>query len=357
MTNITLAKNFDVAVLIGRFQPFHHGHAQLLQRALDSAPQVVIVLGSSFHARSTKNPFTWQERASMICACLSETDKERVRFVAVRDYYDDVRWAHAVQKKVQALIPEAKHVALIGHFKDASSYYLNRFPRWQLIEADQTIALDGPLDATLIRRILFESEDINVSLDVVDQFLPKAIRQYIKAWVIYPHFADLVKEHQQLNKYKAAWKAAPYAPIFSTVDAIVKAAEHILLVQRGGFPGKGLWALPGGFLEQDERLLQGAIRELTEETNLAVLDSTLENALVDVKVFDHPGRSQRGRTITHAHFFDLQIDHLPDITAADDAAAAAWVPISALAAMEEVFFDDHFHILDHFLTLTELDHC
>lgn len=35
----------------------------------------------------------------MICACLSEADKERIRFVAVRDYYDDVRWAHAVQKK------------------------------------------------------------------------------------------------------------------------------------------------------------------------------------------------------------------------------------------------------------------
>lgn len=53
----------DVAVLIGRFQPFHRGHVVLLQRALVSAPTVVLVLGSSFQARNAKNPFTWEERA------------------------------------------------------------------------------------------------------------------------------------------------------------------------------------------------------------------------------------------------------------------------------------------------------
>lgn len=93
-----------------------------------------------------------------------------------------------------------------------------------------------------------------------------------------------------------------------------------------------------------------------EETNLAVLASTLEHALVDVKVFDHPGRSLRGRTITHAHYFDLQTDHLHDIRAADDAAQAAWVSIDKLENMEELFFGDHFHILDQFLNLIANEH-
>src|SRR4051812_5559138 len=53
--------HMHVAVLIGRFQPFHQGHAGLLAKALAVAPKVVVVLGSSFHARSAKNPFTWQE--------------------------------------------------------------------------------------------------------------------------------------------------------------------------------------------------------------------------------------------------------------------------------------------------------
>ncbi|MCH8617873.1 bifunctional nicotinamide-nucleotide adenylyltransferase/Nudix hydroxylase [Undibacterium sp. TS12] len=338
----------DVAVLIGRFQPFHNGHATLLQLALETAEEVVIVLGSSFHARSTKNPFTWQERADMIRATLSQSERDRISFVAVRDYYDDARWARAVRAKVEHLCPYAKRVALIGHFKDASSYYLNRFPQWQLVAAEQLLAID----ATIIRKVLFEAEDMRVSLDVITHYLPASIRQYLKAWSILPQYADLVREHAQLQAYQAAWKPAPYPPIFSTVDAVVKAADHVLLVQRGGFPGKGLWAIPGGFLDQNERLFQGAIRELFEETNLAVLSTTLENALQDVKVFDHPGRSLRGRTITHAHFFDLQTDHLPDIRAADDAAQAAWVSIDKITAMEEAFFDDHFHILDQFLMLT-----
>lgn len=341
--------NADIAVLIGRFQPFHTGHATLLKRAFDTAPQVVVVLGSSFHARNSKNPFTWQERARMIAATLSAEQRDRVHYVAVRDYYEDGRWADAVRRKVAALTGDAKRIALIGHVKDASSYYLHHFPQWQLIAAECEVGAD----ATRLRRIFFEAEDLDVSLDVLSDLVPPAVQHYLKAWAILPSYEPLMQEHKEIQAYKAAWRSAPYPPIFSTVDAVVKTAGHVLLVQRGGFPGKGLWALPGGFVEQRERLLQSAIRELCEETKLAVLTSTLVDALVDVKVFDHPERSLRGRTITHAHFFDLKLDHLPEVEGADDAAQAAWVPVADLKAMEELFFDDHFHILDHFLRLTE----
>ncbi|MDE2429535.1 MAG: adenylyltransferase/cytidyltransferase family protein, partial [Burkholderiales bacterium] len=127
----------DLAVLIGRFQPFHRGHAALLQRALRTAPKVVVVLGSSFHARNSKNPFTWKERELMICSTLTTDEQERVSFIAVRDYYDDKRWSATIQAKVQRSAPEAHSIALIGHFKDASSYYLHRFPQWKLITADK----------------------------------------------------------------------------------------------------------------------------------------------------------------------------------------------------------------------------
>ena len=63
-------------------------------------------------------------------------------------------------------------------------------------------------------------------------------------------------------------------------------------------------------------------------------------------------RSQRGRTITHAHHFDLGDRELPEVRADDDAASVEWVPVAQLAAMEDRFFDDHFHMLDHFLGLT-----
>jgi bifunctional NMN adenylyltransferase/nudix hydrolase len=339
----------DAAVLIGRFQPFHCGHADLLHTALDSADKVVVVLGSSFHARNTRNPFSWQERAAMIAATLGEAERARVAFVAVRDYYDDTRWAAAVSRAVGGCTAGAAQVALVGWFKDASSYYLNHFPQWQLIATD----FDSDIDATCVRRVLFEAENVEVSVSALANVVPLAVRQYLKAWTLLPHFPRLAEEHRQVSAYKAAWARAPYPPIFSTVDAVIVSGGHVLLIRRGGFPGKGQWAVPGGFVDQRERLLQAAIRELREETQLSVLGSTLEAALVDVKVFDHPDRSARGRTITHAHYFDLKSDHLPTVEAADDAAEVAWVPIAQVAGMEDQFFEDHFHMLDHFLGVSE----
>jgi bifunctional NMN adenylyltransferase/nudix hydrolase len=285
----------------------------------------------------------------MISASLSAQDKHRVSYVAVRDYYEDARWAGAVRAQVEQAAGQAGRIALIGYFKDGSSYYLNHFPQWRLVTCD-----DAPdIDATRIRRFLFEADNIDAALVTMADLIPIAVHQYLKDWSLLNVYPDLAREHQMLQAYKASWQTAPYPPIFTTVDAIVKTAGHVLLIQRGGFPGKGLWAIPGGFLEQRERLLQGAIRELREETKLAVSRAVLVDALVEVKVFDHPDRSLRGRTITHAHFFDLESEELPVVEASDDAAHAVWIPTGSLAEMEEQFNEDHLHILDQFLRLTE----
>lgn len=336
-----------VAVLIGRFQPFHSGHLALLQQALAQAPQVLLVLGSAHQARSAKNPFSWEERAAMIAACLPPEQRSRLAFAPTRDYYDDQRWAQQVQAALQQHYPQAQKVLLFGHFKDASSYYLRLFPRWELM----ALPRQAEIDATRIRRIYFEAEDLDISLAVLANLLPLPVQQYLRAWSRLAWYAALAEEHAQVMRYKAAWRNAPYAPTFVTVDALVRTAGHVLLIRRGGFPGKGLWALPGGFLDQQEPLLEAAIRELQEETRLGVLANSLRDACRAVRVFDHPERSQRGRTITHLHLFELGTAQLPDIQAADDAAQAQWVAESALAGMEGEFFEDHFHMLNHFLQL------
>lgn len=346
MTTAPLA--IELAVVIGRFQPWHNGHAALLRQALTCAPKVAVVIGSARRARSAKNPFTFDERVAMITASLTEEARACVTFIPVRDYFDDERWAARVQRDVAALVDDGAEIALVGHFKDDSSYYLNHFPQWQLVEAPRA----GTVDATALRRVLFEAEHTGPALDALASEVPAAVLQYLKAWALLPHCARLAEEHMVIAQTRAAWARTPYPPIFTTVDAVVQTAGHVLLIRRGAAPGKGLWALPGGYLEQRERLLQGALRELQEETELALLPSTVEEALVGVHVFDHPERSQRGRTITHAHHFDLRLDHLPEVKGADDAAEARWLPIALLAGMEDQLYDDHFHILDHFLHLT-----
>ena len=340
------------AVLIGRFQPVHSGHMALLRHALQLAPQVVVVLGSAFQPRSPKNPFTWQERAQAMLAPLPEADRARVRFVPVRDYYDNARWVKAVQRGVTAELGErSQNVVLVGHFKDASSEYLDDFPYWRLV----SLPRQGRMDATTVREAWFGATPATVreALAPVADELPASTLAELVAFTHTPAFPALQQEWQMLAKYKAAWAAAPYPPVFVTVDALIRWGAEVLLIERGHAPGKGLLALPGGFVEPRDTLWQSCLRELAEETHLDLPERTLRRALQRVAVFDHPDRSQRGRTITHVHAFDLSSQPRPDVHAGDDAARTQWVPIRELAGLEDRFFEDHFHILDQFLRLTD----
>ncbi|MDR1351410.1 MAG: NUDIX domain-containing protein [Zoogloeaceae bacterium] len=340
-------KQFDVAILMGRFQPFHNAHAALLQAALTRAGRVMVVLGSAFAARNARNPFQVEERAAMIGASLGARAARRVSFVPVRDYYDDRRWAAAVESSVlaemqkQGFSPPRARVALVGFYKDASSDYLRLFPRWDAL----TLERQGDIDASAIRRMYFMDED-HASLAAL---VPPAVARFLENGATRADFAVMQEEYKAVVAYRQKWGKGP----FVTLDALVTAAGHALLVRRKNAPGRDLWALPGGFLEGRERLCQGALRELKEETGLNPVDVDIIDALRDAAVFDHPDRSPRGRILTHAHWFDLPLKTLPAVHGADDAAEARWFSIPALPAMESELFEDHFHILDHFLRLTE----
>lgn len=346
----------DLAVLVGRFQPFHNAHLALVQRALAAAAECIVVIGSAHQARTPKNPFTWRERAEMIRLALPEAERARVRFLPVRDYYDQARWLRVVRAEIGAMAPTAKAVALVGHFKDATSDYLRGFPGWALQSAERVPGAGG----TELRDALFgggfgfgsDPTQLDATLAAMVDQAPASTLAFIHAWAALPFIAPLRTEWQMLRQYHGEWASAPYPPVFVTVDAVVRCAGHVLLIRRGRAPGVGLFAVPGGFIEQRETAYQSAVRELAEETHLELLPETMQRALQATAVFDHPDRSLRGRTITHAHFFDLGERELPEVQADDDAQSVAWVPVGELAAMEDRFHDDHFHMLDHFLGLT-----
>ena len=164
-----------------------------------------------------------------------------------------------------------------------------------------------------------------------------------------PAYPQLVAEQRFIDQYRAAWADAPYAPTFVTTDAVVVHSGHVLLVRRRAEPGKGLWALPGGFVRQHETLLDGCLRELREETRLKLPLPVLKGSLQGREVFDHPDRSLRGRTITHAFHFVFPSGELPPVRGGDDADKARWVPVSEALEMGEQLFEDHLSILEYFL--------
>jgi len=115
----------------------------------------------------------------------------------------------------------------------------------------------------------------------------------------------------------------PYPRPSLTVDiALVTVEPHprVLLIQRKAEPFAGRWALPGGFVDQDERLIDAARRELKEETGLEHAD------LEQLHAFGDPGRDPRGWTVSVAFLARVRPDELKPV-AGDDAADVGWFPL------------------------------
>jgi len=348
------ARKFPYAVVIGRFQPVHFGHQRLIEEGLRAAERVIVVVGSDRKPRSVKNPFTFDERERMVRSCLRSNEQLRVSVVGVGDSpYNDQLWIASIQSAVDRLVqqdgaaPARTKVALIGHLKDSSSYYLRMFPAWEFI-GHQAVE---SIHATDVRALYFNPE-MRGQLQRAD--LPDGTAAFLDQFARTDDYAALCEERAFLVDYKDTYRYAgsDFPPIFTTVDAVVVEAGHILLVQRKFHPGKGTWALPGGFVGQHERLQEAAVRELKEETRLKVPVPVLHGSMKASHVFDAPDRSQRGRTITHGFFFELahnQWTGLSDIRADDDAADARWVPIAEFLDMPERMYEDHYFIANHFL--------
>ena len=352
-------QEFDYIVYIGRFQPPTLAHLQIMRRAIKRARLGVIVLaGSANQPRTWKNPWTWQEREQMIYAGLALSGHGKVIVRGLRDYPTDPQWCSAVQRHVESVINnmtgyEPSKVAIIGHNKDDSSYYLEMFPQWGQIHVENLESIN----ATDVRTALWTSEDEDEFDIKIGRNLAPGLHDWIRAWMLTDAYDQTVREYQFANKYKKSheWKEPhPYDPIFVTVDAVVVQSGHILLVRRRAEPGKGLWALPGGHVG-DDRILDAVIRELREETKLKVPDPVLRGSIKKKHEFDEPSRSLRGRTITHAFHIELQPGPLPKVKGADDADKAKWVPLSTFTKMEPQLFEDHYHIANHFLGFMTLD--
>jgi len=108
-----------------------------------------------------------------------------------------------------------------------------------------------------------------------------------------------------------------------SIDCVIfgyDAAElQVALIERKQPPFVGQWALPGGFLVDDETVEQAALRELQEETGLH--DIYLEQ----FHVFSKPDRDPRGHVITVGFFSLISSDKI-ELVATADAAQAQWFP-------------------------------
>ena len=127
--------------------------------------------------------------------------------------------------------------------------------------------------------------------------------------------------------------------IFVTVDVLVinKKTDEILLIKRLNEPFKDCWALPGGFVDENEDLEQAARRELFEETNIET------NEMIQIGAFGTPNRDPRGHMISVAYQTNLIDNQI--VKAKDDAKETKWFSINDLP---ELAFD-HLEIIHSIL--------
>lgn len=124
-----------------------------------------------------------------------------------------------------------------------------------------------------------------------------------------------------------------------TVDGIVKKGNKILLIKRKNNPYKDFWALPGGYVEYNEKTENAVIREMFEETGL----STKVNNLIGV--YSDPNRDPRGHTISI--IYELLISNPnEDLKEGDDAYNPTFFDINNLP--ENLSFD-HKKIIQDYL--------
>jgi len=138
-------------------------------------------------------------------------------------------------------------------------------------------------------------------------------------------------------------KEYKYPALTADIILFSKSEEktEVLLIKRGKDPFKDKWAIPGGFIEENEELEDGARRELEEETSLKDLE------LKQLGAFGKVGRDPRGRTVSIVYYAFVDASQIAP-KAGDDAKEAQWF---CLDSLPELAFD-HSEILDYALQQT-----
>ena len=128
-----------------------------------------------------------------------------------------------------------------------------------------------------------------------------------------------------------------------TVDLVVLTIREdelcVLAIRRGASPFRGRWALPGGFVEEEEGLLDAAQRELAEETGLEEVAVHLEQ----LATYGAPRRDPRMRVVSVAYL--ALAAELPEPAAGTDASEAWWRPVTDMLSGQSRLAFDHSEIL------------
>lgn len=154
----------QVYVYIGRFQLPHVGHESVITHALGNSDHLVLLVGSSEGGRTTKNPFSFEERKEMLAQITDGfKNNKKVSVLSLPDFATDEEWTNEVQKLVTSVTETDDKIFITGCRKtgDESTYYLQLFPDWH---SDFISEVSFPgidvISSTKARALFYKNEEL-----------------------------------------------------------------------------------------------------------------------------------------------------------------------------------------------------
>ena len=343
-------------VYIGRFQPFHNGHLDVLHQIIDKMDKnvdtITLVLGSS-DSGSPRNPLESMTRYEMIQSILDNDvyiakNNVRCRILVDSVYDSPYNWT-MFGKWLQSQL--RLHMAL-GDTILCGMEYIKEYANlvgvsyWQATE-------NVHIHATQIRQAFVENDTEFLKANLpAGVFANEELYARIKEQIVNARNLQL-KYIKDLNP--------KYASVYKTVDNVVLCGGHILFVVR---KDNGKYALPGGFQDPTDLSAQKAAeRELMEETGLDSSDWTPSASKNFDAPFRDPRSSEKVNAETTAFLYRINpkyllspdgvmVPQLPKVVGQDDAADAVWLRLNEVCEYpENRFHADHKKIILNMLGL------
>lgn len=296
-----------VGVFIGRFQPLHDGHRDIINTMIRDCDKAIVLIGSVNADLSFRNPWTYSARKEKLVNLYAD----KIIIMPLNDHtYSDSDWKKEVLQAIASKTTDDDAIFLYGHTKEGNDY-LKMFD-FNYVE--------------VINNYVVNATEIREQLYAEDKLPAKATeeRRYVewerKLFYNYP-FMDTLQ--------------------FVTVDALVINNGKVLLIKRKYKPGAGTYALPGGFKNHDETLLCAAKRELKEECDIDI-DDISDKLYLGFEIFDSPKRNiENGGIprISHVFVWIITANINIPVVADDDASEAEWIDINHAINNLDMFSD------------------
>ena len=331
--------SFIASVFIGRFQPFHNGHLNSVKIALMHSKKLIIAIGGYRLSASIRGPWSADERIEMIKSCLSRSQLKRIDFIVLRDrLYCEEKWVNNLKGEVSKIVGNKEPIAIIGHEKDSSSYYLNIFPEWKFLETGN---YEG-INATDFRKEYFSSKNLITGYEK----LPKQIVSWLKKYKKSVYYKNIKYQFLYINKVlKNKKKLLP----FEVCNGLVICCGYILLVKSKAPLRKGFFSLPEAIYVSNENYKKISIKAVLNETKIEIMPEKIELAYKKNGVFSYRDRFPICKQTSYTYYYHLKENTLPEVFKTKETELAQWILLEDLYLIENQIYADHFQIIQWFL--------